>query len=143
LLTWRKTVGNRVAGRLLALVVVVALGLVPACGQQTGSVQTVEAFLAALEAFDIEKAQSLVCESQQESVLGVLEPFGNVSGMTEAFNMAFDDIQVTERALEGDMALVHISGNVTISFLGQQERQAVDEEHVLVKENGRWVICDP
>jgi hypothetical protein len=32
---------------------------------------------------------------------------------------------------------------LTLAFLGQQEVQEVDEEHLVVKEGGRWVICDP
>jgi hypothetical protein len=63
--------------------------------------------------------------------------------MPEAFDMSFHDLTVQELSNDGNTAVVHVSGTVLVSFLGRQEEQAVNEEHAVVREHGRWVICDP
>ena len=99
--------------------------------------------MIAIGSFDIAAAEDLVCEAQQGRFEKSLEPFYGVTELTEAFDFSFGDLTIEERSSDGETAIVHVAGSVTLSFLGQEEVQEVNEDHVVVKENGRWVVCDP
>jgi hypothetical protein len=99
--------------------------------------------MIALEAFDLAEAEGLVCEAQRDRVRESLEPFGDVVGLDEAFDIGFEELSYKEHSNDGSSAVVQVKGTVKLSFLGQHEVQNVDEEHLVVKEGGRWVICDP
>ena len=99
--------------------------------------------MTAIDDFDLAVAEDLVCEAQQGRLQNSLEPFYGVTELTEAFDLSFGDLSIEERSNDGETAIVHVSGSVTLSFLGQEEVQEVNEDHVIVKENGRWVVCDP
>jgi hypothetical protein len=99
--------------------------------------------MAAVEAFDLDTAEGLVCSEQKPRVRDSLEPFGNVAQLDEAFDMAFEDLSFQEQSNDGAVAVIRVSGSVRLSFLGKIELQGIDEEHVVVNEDGRWVICDP
>jgi hypothetical protein len=103
----------------------------------------VESFMVAIGEFDLVAAEDLVCEAQQDRVASSLESFYGVTELTEAFDLDFGELTVEERSNDGETFIVHVSGSVTLSFLGQEEVQEVNEDHVVVMENGRWVVCDP
>jgi hypothetical protein len=124
----------------LVAIVVVLLG---ACTEKQEPVDTVRSFIAAVEAFDLEQAENLVCEEQQARVRKSLESFDNVAGLSEAFGVKAENLTYRERSNDGNVAVVLITGTLKLSFLGQEDIQEVAEEHVVVIENGRWVICDP
>jgi hypothetical protein len=115
-----------------------------ACGKDPGNpVEVVESFMTAIDGFDIAAAKDLVCEAQQDRLQNSLEPFYGVTELTEAFNLSFKDLFIEERSNDGETAIVHVNGSAELSFLGQDDVQEVNEDHVVVKENGRWVVCDP
>jgi hypothetical protein len=126
-----------------SLVFLIGIGMLWACRAEQQPVQVLREFLAATQELDIAQAETLVCEAQRDRVRTIFEPFDRVSETGEAFDIEFNDLAFQERGNDGSVALVHISGTLTVSFLGRQEQQDVDEEHIVVKENGRWVICDP
>jgi hypothetical protein len=128
--------------RAIALAGVVVLLLV-ACGGDQSPVEVLRLFMDAVEARDVERAEGLVCEAQRSAVRQGLEPFGEVAQLDEAFDLSFGDLEFEERSNDGSTAVVRVGGSLTLSFLGQEETQEVDEEHIIIKENGRWVICDP
>jgi hypothetical protein len=128
-------------GRLFTLVCVI-LSLV-ACADKQSPVEVVESFMTAVEAFDLDTAASLVCAAQQDKVRKGLEPFYEVTRPGEAFDLSFHELSFEERSNDGEMAVVHVGGLLRLSFLGQEDIQEVNEEHIVVRENGRWVICDP
>jgi hypothetical protein len=132
------------SGRELTLglfgVILVLLG---ACGEEQSPVEAVRSFMRAVEVFDVSTAESLVCEPKRSRVQESLRPFEEAVGPGEAFDMSYGDLVVQEQSNDGEVAVVQVRGSVTISFLGQQEVQEISEEHVLIKQNGRWVICDP
>jgi hypothetical protein len=119
-----------------------------ACSAKQEPVEVVQAFVTALQTFDIETAESMVCESQRSNIRSTLEPFEDVSqldgiGLGEAFEMSLTDVSFQELSNDGEAAVVAVRGTLMLSFLGQQEQQGVDEVHVVIKEHGRWVVCDP
>jgi hypothetical protein len=99
--------------------------------------------MLAIETLDITQAQSLTCQAQRARVRESLAPFGNISELGEAFDINFDELIFEEQSNDGHTAIVHVSGKMTLSFLGQQETQEINEDHVLIKEEGKWVVCDP
>jgi len=96
----------------------------------------------AVETLDVKAAQSLVCQAQRSNIQKSLRPFDDVVKLGETFALSFDDLTFQEHGNDGDRAVVHVSGTLTIFFLGQQESQVVNEEHIVIREHGRWVICD-
>ena len=129
--------------RSALLVLGFAIALLGACAKKQSPDDVVRAFMAAVETFDLDTAEELVCNDQKPRVRDSLEPFGNVAQLDEAFDMTFEDLSFQEQSNDGDVAIIRVSGRVSLSFLGKNEVQDVDEEHVVVNEDGRWVICDP
>ena len=130
-------------GRRAGLLFAAILLLLTACRQQGTPVEVVQEFMAAIEQFDSAGAATRVCEAQQDRVQTILDAFGEEAGMKEAINLAFDKLAFEELSNDGEAAVVHVSGALVVSFLGHQERQIVNEEHVVVHEQGHWVVCDP
>ena len=125
------------------LLLSVILAILGACDREQGPVQVVRSFMTAVEAFDLGTAESLVCAAQRSKVRTSLEPFEDVATLGEAFDISRGELSFQERSNDGNVAVVHVSGELTVNFLGQQEVQEVDEEHVVIKENGHWLVCDP
>ena len=125
------------------LLISVVLALLGACVGEQSPGEVVQSFMAAIGSFDLATAESLVCEAQRPRVRESLEPFDAVVGLGEAFDVSFEDLSFEEQSHDGNVVIVHVGGTLTLTFLGQQEVQGVDEEHIVVKENGRWVVCDP
>ena len=113
------------------------------CSEKTVPSDTVRAFMSAVESFDLDTAQSLVCDRQRAQVQESLASFDNVKRLSEAFDMTFEDLEFTERDNDGALAVVQVTGTVRLAFLGKEDVQDVYEEHFLENVEGRWVICDP
>jgi hypothetical protein len=99
--------------------------------------------MTAVETFDVATAESLVCQARRARVRESLAPFGAVPEPGEVFDVSTSDLVVQEQSNDGEVAIVRVSGKLTLFFLGQQETQEINENHIVVKENGRWVVCDP
>ena len=120
-----------------------ALIILGACSAEPGPVEVVRSFMAAVERFDLAAAEKTVCEAQRGGIRASLQPFDGVTRLGEAFGMSFEGLTFEERSNDGSVAIIRVTGELTLAFLGQQEVQEVDEEHLVIKESGRWVICDP
>ena len=117
----------------------VAAVFLSACESERQPVDVVRSFMTAVEGFDAVAAEKLVCQTQRVQVRERLEPFGDVT----EFDLSFDELEVQELSNDGERAVVQVDGTLTIIFLGQQETQPVNETHVVIKEAGHWVVCDP
>lgn len=116
--------------------------LLVACGGQENPVEVAQSFMAAIEAVDIDKAQGLVCQAQRDRVRESLEPFaGQEQG--ETFEIKLEDLTFHQVSNDGETAIVHIDGKLTLSFLGRHETQEINQDHRLIKEKGQWLVCDP
>ena len=127
---------------LRALVCILLLSPL-SCSEETAPVDIVREFMTAVESFDLDAAQSLVCERQQARLRDSLSPFEDVVSLSEAFDLVFEDLEFTEKSNDGVLAVVQVTGSVRLAFLGTEDVQDVFEEHVLENMDGRWVICDP
>jgi hypothetical protein len=114
-----------------------------ACTESRSPIEVVQSFMGAVEALDLAAAEGFVCEAQRAQIQDSLLPFDSVAGLGEAFDIRFENLSFQERSNDGQVSVVRVNGTLTISFLGQHDVQEVDEEHTVVRENGRWVICDP
>jgi hypothetical protein len=121
----------------------VALIVLGACSTEPGPVEVLRSFMTAVGRFDLAAAENMVCEAQRAGIRASLEPFDGVARLSEAFDMSFEGLTFEERSNDGSVAIIRVTGTLTLAFLGQQEVQEVDEEHLVVREGGRWVICDP
>ena len=125
-----------------ALVCVLLLSSL-SCSEDKAPIDTVREFMAAVESFDLDTARSLVCERQRPQISESLTAFEDVASLSEAFDMAFEDLEFTEKSNDGVIAVVQVTGSVRFAFLGTEDVQDIFEEHILEKTDGRWVICDP
>lgn len=125
-----------------ALVCALLLSLI-SCSEEKAPIDTAKEFMTAVESFDLDTVQSLVCERQRAQVGESLSPFEDVAGLSEAFDIVFEDLEFTEKSNDGAIAVVQVTGSVRFAFLGTEDVQDVLEEHVLENVDGRWVICDP
>lgn len=138
----RKPREQRGAVGLWSLLGVVVL-LLAACEGEQGPVEVVQSFMTAVETFDVATAESLVCQAGRARVRESLAPFGAIAEPGEVFDVRISDLVVQEQSNDGEVAVVHVSGKLTLFFLGQQETQEINENHTVVREGGRWVVCDP
>ncbi len=117
--------------------------LVISCRGEQAPEKVVQAFLDAIEAFDVATAESLVCQAQRDKVRGSLAPFDDIAAPGEAFDISFGELVIQEQSNDGQVSTVRVKGYLTMFFLGDQEVQEVDETHTLVKNGGNWLICNP
>lgn len=99
--------------------------------------------MEAIQAFNIAKAKTLVCEAQRAQVENSLAPFGDTSKLGETFVMSLEDMRYEEHSNDGSVAVVLVKGRMKLSFLGQETVQEINEKHTLIKQGGHWLICDP
>lgn len=99
--------------------------------------------MQAIETFDEAKAKSLVCQSKRAWVENSLSAFGNPARLDETFAIRFENLSYQQVRTEEDLVVILVQGQMWISFLGQEETQEINEKHTLIKQGGRWLICDP
>ena len=117
--------------------------LLCACVQTQSPVQVARDFMAAIERFDLQAAERLVCPAQQARVRASLAPFEEYGRPGETFYASLEGLTIEEQRNDGHTALVHVRGELSLFFLGQQETQQINEMHTLVRQDGRWLVCDP
>jgi len=124
---------------LLGVIVVFLI----ACEAKQSPAEVVRSFMIAVESLDAARAESLVCQAQRAGARESLAPLGDVARAGETFDMNFDELVIQEQSNDGEFSIVLVRGQLTFFFLGQEDTQAIDETHTVVKESGRWVVCDP
>jgi hypothetical protein len=120
----------------------VAILLLVGCETELSPVEVVQSFMAAVETLDAATAEDLVCQAGRAQVRESLEPFRNIA-RPETFDISLKDLVIEEQSNNGEVAVVHVSGERTLFFLGQQDTREINENHTVIKESGRWLVCDP
>lgn len=141
------------AGRLLVWLAI-ALFLVStflACGgggdAATDPATPVRNFFDAFAALDADKAADAVCEQYREEVVQGLEMIFELVSLGDKE----PEIEITDLELdiqdetEDEARIIVKGGKIKLEVMGQTQEEdlATDDEAVrVVKENGRWFICD-
>jgi hypothetical protein len=131
--TWTGRVGGALAVGIL---------LLAGCEGELSPVEVVQSFMTAVETLDTTEVEALVCQSAKAKVRESLAPFRSIA-RPETFDIDLKDLVFQEQSNNGEVAVVHVSGELTLVFLGQQETREINENHTVIKESGRWLVCDP
>ncbi|HUN22581.1 MAG TPA: hypothetical protein PK299_05530 [Anaerolineales bacterium] len=90
----------------------------------------------------------LTCESMRETVQmqGLLSASFSMLFQTQGMNSQdaktdLSDIKFDTVERKGDNAVVNVSGEVIVSFLGAAMPQEINESWVMVREDGDWKWC--
>jgi hypothetical protein len=112
--------------RKLLVALFVSAMVLSACGGGGGDGPTavVEDVVDAMQSLDVEKASEYFCaEKKSELSAGLEEGFSeleamglNVDELLEAFKLEMKDMKYEEKSQEGDEAVVHVSGKMSIAF---------------------------
>jgi len=110
-------------------------------------IKPVEDFFAAFEEMDAEKAADSVCKEYRDSVktgLDMIFGFIALSGEDSKIEITGMKLEVKDKK-DREAMVTATSGKIRITVLGevQEEEIAESTEAVkLVKEDGKWLICD-
>jgi len=125
-----------------------------ACGGGDGGedvTKPVNDFFAAFEEMDAEKAAQAVCEQHRDNVKTGLDLiFGFMAMGGEDAKIEVVDLKLEAQDQTDDEAMVvATSGKIRITVLGEvQEEDILDdsaestEAIKVIKEDGKWVVCD-
>lgn len=111
----------------LLLVLFVGTMLLSACGGGDGGdgpTAVVEKVVDAMQTLDVEKAAEYFCDAKKaELTEGLTEGFAELEEMgldadelLEAFKIKMTDMEYEEKSEEGDDAVVHVSGKMSLDF---------------------------
>jgi len=109
-----------------------------------------EALLAKLASGDYATLDEVVCAAQAEAVRAQFDPASQLEDLPEGMDVeellssleiSIEDGAVELISEEGESATVRLTGNMSFSFLGMSESEAIDEEVEVVLEDGEWLVC--
>jgi len=125
------------AWSVLTVFLVVLMG---ACGGGDGLPdQAAEQWFEALTKGDENALKDLTCTAQRESVTGVTGLLAS-AGEGTILDLSGLSFKTTEQG--GDTATVQVTGQMKITFLGQELNEGIDEAISMVKEDGQWKVCE-
>jgi hypothetical protein len=113
-------------GRLL-IISLVGVMILTACGSDdSGSAPSdvVASVVDAMQTLDVDKASGFFCDEMAGEMdasltegFAELEDLGlNPDELLDAFKLNMDDLEYEEKSKEGDEAVVHVSGNMSMEF---------------------------
>jgi hypothetical protein len=82
--------------------------------------------------------KDLTCAAQHESLAGVAGVLGSLEG--GGLDLSGLSFKTTEQS--GDTASVQVTGKLKVTLLGQALEEDIDEAMPMVKEDGKWKVCD-
>jgi hypothetical protein len=126
--------------RAYSVVAVFLVVLLVACGGGGGSPdQAAKQWFEALATGDENALKDLTCAAQQESVTGVT---GLLAGLGEGMGFDVSGLSFKTTEQSGETATVQVTGRMNMTFLGAEQEQEIDEAIPMVKEDGKWKVCD-
>jgi len=126
--------------RASSVVAVFLVVLLVACGGGGGSPdQVAKQWFEALATGDENALKDLTCAAQQESITGVT---GLFAGSGEGLGLDISDLSFKTTEQSGDTASVQVTGKMKMTLLGAEQEQEIDEAIPMVKEDGKWKVCD-
>jgi hypothetical protein len=108
-------------------------GLLVACAEAGDPAQTVEDYLQARLAGDVDAMRGLSCAAWEGQVEIQAESF-------RSLRASLADMACAQSGTEGDFTLVTCEGRITIDYNGEL-RDFPLETYRLVQEDGEWKFC--
>ena len=124
----------------------VSVMLLAACGGGGGpAIDATRAWLQALSEFNFDQVMNLTCADKQvrSDIQQRLAPFNDISKAVTSLNGKFDfsGLKFEEKSNNGQTAMVHLSGSLALTALGQSQSLELNEEIQVVNEGGDWKVC--
>jgi len=127
---------------LVVTVFLILIVLMAACGGggDGGSPdQVAKQWLEALAKGDKNALKDLTCIAQQESVAGTT---GFLAGLGEEMGLDVSALSFTTTEQSEDKASLQVTGKIRMTLLGVEQEEEIDEAMPMVKEDGKWKVCD-
>ncbi len=126
--------------RVLSLVTIFLLVSTAACSAGGGSPdQAAKQWFEALAKGDENGLKDLTCAAQQDSATGLT---GLLAGLGEEMELDVSDLSFETTEQSRDTASVQVTGKMKMSLLGQEQEEEADEAVPMVKEDGKWKVCN-
>jgi hypothetical protein len=109
--------------------------LFSACNVAPDVAATVEEYLKALVAKDVNRLSALSCSTWEAEARQMFDSFS-------AVDIKLSNLSCKQTGTEGDQALVTCTGNIVATY--NNENQNIDlsaSTYVLVKQNDEWLVC--
>jgi hypothetical protein len=124
--------------RAWSVVTVFLVVFMAACGGGGGSPdQAAKQWFDALGKGDENALKDLTCAAQHDSIGGITGLLGGLKGGIDFSSLSF---KTTEQS--DDTAGVQVTGKLKVTVLGQAVEEEIDEAMPLVKEDGKWKLCE-
>lgn len=113
--------------RSVVVAAVLSLGIVACAGapaaNQSEPAGAVKAAMDAAQSGGFAKLSEFACAAKKDDIAGLFGGTGSMAGLGvdaddlfEAVKFDFKDVQTTEKSKSGDSAVVHLTGNMTITI---------------------------
>jgi hypothetical protein len=126
--------------------IVAGLIFLAACGGGgSPAIDGTRAWFQALAELRFDDVMSLTCANApvRNEIGAKLDPFIDLKETLAALKGQFDfsNLKFEEKSNNGRVAVIRLSGSMTLVALGQTEAMDVAEDITLVNESGTWKVC--
>jgi len=110
-----------------------------ACGGGGSPDQAAKQWFGALAKGDENALKDLTCAAQQEQITGAT---GLLATLGQGAGLDLSGLSYKTTAQDGDTASVQVTGKLKVTLLGQAVEEEIDEAMPMVKEDGKWKMCE-
>lgn len=131
--------------RVIPLIVASLIALTACSGGGSPAIEGTRAWFQALAELRFDDVMNLTCASVpvRNEIGAKLDPFIDLKETLAALKGQFDfsNLKFEEKTNNGRVAVIRLSGSMTLVALGQTEAMDVAEDITVVNENGTWKVC--
>ena len=131
--------------RVIPLIVAGLIVLAACSGGGSPAIEGTRAWFQALAELRFDDVMNLTCASVpvRNEIGAKLDPFIDLKETLAALKGQFDfsNLKFEEKTNNGRIAVIRLSGSMTLVALGQTEAMDVAEDITVVNENGVWKVC--
>ena len=131
--------------RVIPLIVAGLIVLAACSGGGSPAIEGTRAWFQALAELRFDDVMNLTCASVpvRNEIGAKLDPFIDLKETLAALKGQFDfsNLKFEEKTNNGRVAVIRLSGSMTLVALGQTEAMDVAEDITVVNENGVWKVC--
>jgi hypothetical protein len=129
----------------LYAIVIIGLLLTACGGGGSPAIDGTRAWFKALAELRFDDVMNLTCDSTpvRNEIGAKLDPFIDLKETLAALKGQFDfsNLKFEEKTNNGRIAVIRLSGSMTLQALGQTEAMDVAEDITVVNESGTWKVC--